>query len=69
MEWGMGAGGGTLSSTPWGGPDLPGLFTEMPVVYPVTVRGMPGEGVKSDQHTDSIYAPPRAGKNCDLRGG
>ena len=39
------------------------------VADPVTGRGVPGWGLDSDQPTDSLCAPPRAGENCDPGGG
>ena len=55
--------------SPPGGPNLPGLFSEMSVAAPVPIRGEPGWGFKSDQPLGSLCAPTRAGHNFDSEGG
>ena len=58
-------GGGNPPPTPQGGQYLPGLFTKTLIKAPVPGSGVPGRVVKSDQPLDSLFAPPRAGYNCD----
>ena len=46
--------------------------TEKLIIYfsgPVTSRGVPGWGLKSDQPPGSLCAPPRMGHNRDPGGG
>ena len=50
---------------PWGGPNLPGLFTETSVATPVPFRGVPERGFKLDQPPDSLFTPTHAGHNSD----
>ena len=53
---------------PQGGPELPVLLPKTLIEAPVPDSGVPRRGVKSDQPPDPIFAPERAGYNCDPGG-
>ena len=53
---------------PRGGPNLLGIFPKFFIAAPVSGRGVPGRGFKSDQPPGSLCAPPQAGNNRDPGG-